>query len=221
MTREAKAILIYTAPFATWIGLQTILPATAWSYALRSAATAAVGLFCWLRGPGVCLKVTLRGVFAGLLCGVAVAVLWIVPECSDFYRTWFCWSIGSLPSESAAPSPYDPSVCGWPLTIAKLVGSAFVIAPVEEMFFRSFLYRWLQRGDFRSVPLSRFDLQSFAWTVFLFTLEHDRPLAAATAGVLYGLVAVRAGLAGAIAAHVATNFLLALHVICSGAWRFW
>ena len=158
---------------------------------------------------------------AGLLVGTLVAVLWIVPEQSGFYRTWFCWPIGSLPPLSADPSPYEPAVCGWTLTIAKLVGSAFVIAPVEEVFFRSFLYRWLQRRDFVSLPLSRFDLSAFLWTVFLFTLEHDRPLAAAAAGALYGLTAIRFGLAGAVVAHVATNLLLALHVIFSGAWAFW
>ena len=125
------------------------------------------------------------------------------------------------PPPSTAPSPYEPAVCGWALTIAKLIGSAFVIAPVEEVFFRSFLYRWLQKRDFLSVPLSRFNLSAFLWMVFLFTLEHDRPLAAAAAGALYGLAAIRFGLASAIVAHVATNLLLALYVIHQGAWAFW
>ena len=157
----------------------------------------------------------------GILVGVLVTVLWIVPEVSDFYRTWFCWPIGSLPTPSSEPSPYDPAVCGWALTIAKLIGSAFVIAPVEEVFFRSFLYRWLQQRDFLAVPLSRFDPSAFLWMVFLFTLEHDRPLAAAMAGALYGFTAIRFGLVSAIVAHVTTNLLLALHVIFSGAWAFW
>ena len=158
---------------------------------------------------------------AGLLVGVLVTVLWIVPESSSFYRTWFCWPLGSLPPAPSAPSPYDPAVCGWALTIAKLVGSAFVIAPVEEVFFRSFLYRWLQNHDFRAVPLSRFNLSAFLWTIFLFTLEHDRPLAAALAGALYGFAAIRFRLTGAITAHVTTNLLLALHVIFSHSWAFW
>ncbi len=157
----------------------------------------------------------------GLLVGVVVTVLWIAPESSGFYRTWFCWPIGSLPAASPSPSPYEPAVCGWALTVAKLIGSAFVIAPVEEVFFRSFLYRWLQKRDFRSVPLSRFNLSAFLWMVLLFTLEHDRPLAAAVAGALYGLAAIRFGLASAVVAHVTTNLLLALYVIRQNAWAFW
>jgi len=248
--RETRDIFLYAAPFATWIGLQMVLPATAWAYAARTAATALVGVGClwksrsgksaaspnWprqarpsrlgeaalspLHGPGEAALSPLR-LLGGLLVGVLVTVLWIVPEISPFYRTWFCWPLGSLPAASTAPSPYDPAVCGWALTITKLVGSAFVIAPVEEVFFRSFLYRWLQKRDFRAVPLSRFDLSAFLWMVFLFTLEHDRPLAAALAGAAYGLTAIRFGLASAIIAHVTTNLLLALHVIFSGAWAFW
>ena len=216
-----------------------VLPVTAWAYAVRAAATALVGVWCLWKGRsdksvaspngprqarpprlGEAALSPLR-FFTGLIAGVLVTVLWIVPEISPFYRTWFCWPIGSLPAASTDPSPYDPAVCGWTLTIAKLVGSAFVIAPVEEVFFRSFLYRWLQKRDFLSIPLSRFDLSAFLWMVFLFTLEHDRPLAAALAGAVYGLVAIRFGLASAIIAHVTTNLLLALHVIFSGAWAFW
>ena len=226
MKRETRDILLYTPPFATWIALQSAWPATAWAYAVRTAATAVVGLLCWqlqrVRRPlPQCATGKMHVVPIGILVGVLVTVLWIVPEVSDFYRTWFCWPIGSLPTPSSDPSPYDPAVFGWALTIAKLIGSAFVIAPVEEVFFRSFLYRWLQQRDFLAVPLSRFDLSAFLWMVFLFTLEHDRPLAAAIAGALYGFTAIRFGLVSAIMAHVTTNLLLALHVIFSGAWAFW
>ena len=234
--RETREIFRYAAPFATWIVLQTALPATAWAYAMRTVVTALVGVWClWgCRRDGRMVGSPRRGdrdadvsgkrpyqMAAGTLIGILVTVLWIVPEISLFYRTWFCWPLGSLPPAPSTPSPYDPAVCGWALTVAKLVGSAFVIAPVEEVFFRSFLYRWLQKRDFRAVPLSRFNLSAFLWMVFLFTLEHDRPLAAALAGALYGFAAIRFGLAGAITAHVTTNLLLALHVIFSHSWAFW
>ena len=236
--QETREIFRYAAPFATWIALQTALPATAGAYAVRTVATALVGIYCWhfaAGGSRSCATATgetpvvpvvgrarrARCLLLGLLIGVLVTVLWIAPECSTFYSTWFCWPIGSLPPASPDPSPYDPAVCGWALTIVKLIGSAFVIAPVEEVFFRSFLYRWLQKRDFLSIPLSRFNLSAFLWMVFLFTLEHDRPLAAAMAGALYGLAAIRFGLASAIVAHVTTNLLLALYVINRGAWAFW
>ena len=238
--RETRDIFLYAAPFVTWILFQTVLPATAGAYAVRTVATALVGVWCWHLAAGgsrsrapatgeppvvpvVGRARRARRLLLGLLVGVVVTVLWIAPECATFYRTWFCWPIGSLPPAPVSPtsSPYDPAVCGWALTIAKLIGSAFVIAPVEEVFFRSVLYRWLQKRDFLSIPLSRFNLSAFLWMVFLFTLEHDRPLAAAMAGAAYGFAAIRFGLASAVVAHVTTNLLLALYVIHHNAWAFW
>lgn len=219
MQRETRDAVLYAAPFVAWIALQMALPATAVGYAVRTGVTAAIGLACLLVLKAPCWF-PWRGVIVGLIGGLVVNVLWIAPEYSTWYRTWMELPIGELPPASG-PSPYEPSVCGWPLTIVKLIGSAFVIAPVEEVFFRSFLYRRLQARDFRAVPLSRFDLSAFLWMVFLFTLEHDRPVVAALAGAAYGLLAIRFGLGSAIVAHVVTNLMLGLHVIYRGEWWFW
>lgn len=217
-TKGKAAYLAYTMPFAAWMGLMFMLPPTALSYAVRSGVTLAVGAACLAQcrrqamqpasggaAPGRCFAYT-----AGIVAGALVCALWIL------LPTW------PLPEPAAPdPSPYSPAVCGWPLTIAKLAGSAFVIAPVEEFFFRSFLYRWLISRDFLSVPLSRFDLPAFLWTILIFSLEHDRPAAAAMTGAVYGLLAVRLGIGSSIAAHVTTNLLLGLHVIFRSAWQFW
>lgn len=220
MTLERKNILLFTAPFATWIGLQMFLPATAATYALRTGTTALVGMIALGLGGWKPSRPSAITLAMGLIGGLLVALVWIAPEYSTWYRTWLEYPIGTPPPQPTA-SPYEPATCGWTLTIVKLIGSAFVIAPVEELFFRSFLYRWLQNHNFQSVELSRFDLSAFLWMVFLFTLEHDRPLVAAFAGAAYGLLAIRFGLGSAILAHVITNLALALHVIYRGEWWFW
>ncbi len=219
--RYWKTSLPYVMPFAAWMGLMAILPPTASSYAVRTAATLLIGIVCLVFGnpstneprPGE--RHGLRGeailhVSIGILVGLAVFALWTALPSWPFAEP-----------DTQVPSPYDPGVCGWPLTIARLIGSSFVIAPVEEVFFRSFLYRRLIARDIRSVPLSRFDMSAFLWTVLLFTLEHNRPIAAAITGVAYGLLAIRFGLKSAIAAHVTTNLVLAAFVIHRGAWQFW
>ena len=220
MEHDRKAMLAHILPFAAWMGLMFILPPTALSYAIRSAATLAVGIACLLlyrsAAPAVpqtpCADSTsaTSRYLIGMLVGAVVCALWIV------LPTWpFAEPV------APDPSPYSPSVCGWTLTISKLIGSAFIIAPAEEVFFRSFLYRWLSNRDFLSMPLNRFDPSAFLWTILLFTLEHDRPLAAAITGAIYGLLAIRLGIGSAIAAHVTTNLLLGLHVIFRNAWQFW
>ena len=207
-------------PFGVWIALMTLLPATAWGYAARSAATAAaLSWACRVLKPD--WRLSPRALVWGLAAGAFVAAFWIFPESWSWYRKWLLWPVGAEPPP-VTDAPYDPAVCGWPLTIAKLVGSAFVIAPVEELFFRSFLYRRLQAREWLAVPISRFDVSAFVWTVGLFCLEHPpRFVVAAACGVVYGALAVRHGLGAAIVAHVATNLLLALHVVHHGAWAFW
>lgn len=219
MEKTTRSAILYSLPFAVWMGLMFVLPPTAESYAIRSAATLIAGIVCWIIArrdmsatasnpfrPGKAIASTA----VGLLAGLAVFALWI-------------WAPAWPYAEPVAPEslPYAPQTCGWFLTIAKLIGSAFIIAPAEELFFRSFLYRRLIARDFTAIPLSRFDLSAFVWVVFLFTLEHDRPLAAATTGVIYGLLAIRFGISSAIIAHVTTNLVLGLHVIYNNAWQFW
>ena len=212
--------MILSLPFAVWMGLMFVLPATAESYAVRSAATLATGIACWVvhrkdkstetQGASTCAGNVFVSAISGILVGLAIFALWI-------------WAPAWPYSEPVAPEglPYAPETCGWPLTIAKLVGSAFIIAPAEELFFRSFLYRKLIARDFTSISLSKFDLSAFLWVIFLFTLEHDRPIAAAITGAAYGLLAIRFGISSAIIAHITTNLVLALHVIFNNAWQFW
>lgn len=218
MENTTKSAIVYSLPFAVWMGLMFILPATAESYAIRSAATLVAGIACWMahrrnaepRHNGFSPGKACVSSAAGMAVGLAIFAIWIWTP---------AWPYGE--AVMSGPLPYAPETCGWPLTIAKLAGSAFVIAPAEELFFRSFLYRRLIARDFTSVPLSRFDLSAFLWTVLLFTLEHNRPIAAAITGAAYGLLAVRFGISSAIVAHVTTNLVLALHVICNKAWQFW
>ena len=230
MTRLKSLTLAAILPYAVWMMMLFTLPATAGQYALRSVLTAVLliaSLVCAARSFGSwgCFRPALavRSLAWGLLVGVVVCVLWIFPERFVWYRDFSLLGLLGLGGGAAeGPSPYEPAVCGWDLTIIKLLGSAFVIAPVEEIFFRSFLYRWLQHNDWTSVPLKRFEWSAFLWMVAIFALEHHTRLAAgAMAGACYGLLAIRHGLASAIIAHVTTNFLLGLYVIRFNEWLFW
>lgn len=223
MRRDA---LFAAAPYAVWMALMLALPSSAAGYAVRTCASAAVLAASWFalsRASARNSGPRLSGVGCaawGALAGIAVAVLWIAPEYSGFYRDWCV--IGDVPSPSdPQTSPYSPAECGWALTWARLAGSAFVIAPAEELFFRSFLYRRLQSPAWRDDALRRFDLSAFLWTAGLFALEHNRIVAAFVAGAVYGIVYVRRGIAAAVVAHVVTNLALAMYVVKTGAWAFW
>lgn len=212
----SRRTLLTIAPYAAWMALMLSLPATAGAYAVRTAVSA------WFLVMLIFLErvrpvPTLAQFANGLVAGILVYWLWTAPESFEWYRRWCV--LGS--SAATDPSPYDPAVCGWPLTLVRLFGSAVVIAAAEELFFRSFLYRRLQKSDWTSVDPRRLDLSAFLWTVGLFALEHDRIVVGALAGAVYGFVYIRRGLGAAVVAHAATNLALGLEVIRSGAWGYW
>ncbi len=121
-----------------------------------------------------------------------------------------------------AGSVYSPAVCGWPLTLVRLAGSAFVIAVAEEFFWRGFLCRWIQNIDFLDVDIGKFAPFAFFVTVALFGAEHTEWLMGALTGVLYGLFFLRTrDIWAAAVAHVTTNLLLGVYVLVFGAYQFW
>ena len=219
------------APFFVWLAgiAVTLLPlgfyAPAYVYAGKTAVCAALvaALRPWrfVRCGG-----TWRDVALGVLVGLAVYVLWAWPECvpwegvTAWYRRWLVMPIGGMPDYAASWCyAWDRSPA---LAAAKLVGSAFVIAPIEEFFFRGCLMRWLSQRDWQGLPLAAVGRQAFWATAIVFALEHDRFVAGLLAGLAYGGLAVRTNsLRAPIAAHVTTNLILGLHVLLADAYHFW
>jgi hypothetical protein len=104
----------------------------------------------------------------------------------------------------------------------RIAGSSLVVPPLEEVFFRSFVYRYVTKADFLSEPLGRFNARAFVITSVLFGLEHQQWLAGILCGFAYqGLVCRKKRLGDAITAHAITNFLLGVWVAWRGEWQFW
>src|SRR5204863_341892 len=73
--------------------------------------------------------------------------------------------------------------------LVRLLGSALVVPALEEVFFRSFLYRYVIKPNFLAVPLGLFNLRAFLITSVIFGFEHTQWLAGILCGFAYqGLV---------------------------------
>lgn len=146
-----------------------------------------------------------------LVIGVVVLVLWISLDAG-----WMI--VGSSPG-------YDPRVDGhidWLLVVIRIAGAALVVPVMEELFWRSFLMRWIDSPEFESVEPSQLSLKSFAITVLLFGFEHNLWLAGMVAGAAYGWLYKRhRNLWSPILAHAVTNGLLGLWVLRTGNWSYW
>jgi CAAX prenyl protease-like protein len=143
--------------------------------------------------------------------GVVVLLLWISLD-----APWMI--VGSNDG-------YDPRVDGqvdWPLAVVRIAGAALVVPVMEELFWRSFLMRWIEASDFQSVDPSQLGLKSFAITIVLFGFEHNLWLAGMVAGAVYGWLYWRyRSLWPPIIAHAVTNGLLGIWVVATGNWWFW
>jgi CAAX prenyl protease-like protein len=116
----------------------------------------------------------------------------------------------------------DHSALAWFFFGVRTLGSAIVVPPLEEVFYRSLLYRYFIRTDFQNLPFSRFHFTSFVVTSGIFAFEHYQWLAGILCGFAYqGLVIRKNRLGDAITAHGITNFLLALWICWKGDWKFW
>ncbi len=114
------------------------------------------------------------------------------------------------------------SVLAWAFAVVRLVGSTLVVPPLEEVFYRSFVYRYVAQPDFMALPLGVFRWTPLLVTSAVFGFAHDEWLAGILCGLIYqGLVLRTKRLGDAMVAHAITNFLLGLWVMGRGQWQFW
>lgn len=138
---------------------------------------------------------------------------------------WVC--IDSTLSVTGAPRGFYPNLLPEGpirilMTATRVAGAVLVVPLMEELFWRSFLLRYLIDPDFESVPLGRFTWTSFLVTTVLFGLEHHLFVAGMIAGAIYSIILYKTrSLAQCILAHAVTNLALAAYVLYTGRWYFW
>jgi uncharacterized protein len=156
---------------------------------------------------------TLAEAGLAVFVGLVVFVLWIQLD-----APWM--TIGS-PSASFLPLDAQGQLI-WPLVIVRWIGAALIVPVMEELFWRSFLMRWIQNPQFESVVPQRVALKAVVLSTFVFTLAHTLWLAAIIAGLAYAWLYVRTGkLWAPVIAHAVTNGALGVWVVATGRWSFW
>ncbi|SHH14411.1 CAAX prenyl protease-related protein [Massilia sp. CF038] len=183
-----------------------------WLYPVKTVAVLATLALFWrhyteLHWP--------RPSAAWAACSVAVGLLvfflWI-----NLTASWML--IGT-------PGGYDPRSNGQLealLVVVRIAGAALVVPVMEELFWRSFLLRWLDQLDFQAVEPARISLRSVAIAAVLFGFEHNLWLAGIVAGLAYSWLYMRSrSLWTAVIAHAVTNGVLGIWVVMTSNWSFW
>jgi len=150
-----------------------------------------------------------------LIAGVAVFVIWVGLD-------------GHFPMLSH-PGSFNPvrtygegSVMAMVFIAVRILGSSLVVPPLEEIFYRSFIYRYLIKSDFLQVPLNRLDWRAFLIASVAFGIGHYEWLPGILCAFTYQWLVIRKNRLGdAITAHAITNFLLGIWVVTRDAYIFW
>jgi membrane protease YdiL (CAAX protease family) len=177
--------------------------------------------------------------WAAVVAGVAVFAAWVgldgwYPRTDVLYSEHICPLLKTLglkkeciaAAPSAAWNPHQTfgadSALAWLFIVVRILGSSLVVPPLEEVFYRSFVYRYIASKEFLSVPLSKFLPVPFVITALIFGFVHKEWLAGIFCACAYqGLVIWKGRLGDAMTAHAITNFLLGLWIVWRGAWHFW
>ncbi len=174
----------------------------------------------------------MRWAFSWEAVGVGVLVFGIWVGLDPFYpkqdELLFRLGLGKDPAE-ATPVVWNPfvafgagSLMGWFFVLVRTVGSTALVPMLEEVFYRSFLYRYLISPEFQRVPMNRLHGVSMALTAGIFAFTHHQWLAGILCGVAYQWLVIRKNRIGdAMTAHAITNLLLAAWVVVRGDWKFW
>jgi uncharacterized protein len=104
----------------------------------------------------------------------------------------------------------------------RIIGSSLVVPPMEEVFYRSFIYRYFISSDFLKIPLNRFEWLAFIVTGVVFGAGHYEWLPGILCAFAYQWLVLRKNRLGdAMTAHAITNFLLGIWVVTRDAYIFW
>jgi len=164
-----------------------------------------------------------------VVVGVGIFALWVGVSGEWTMQNSLWVKMGIAHAPKSPPMSWNPvqqfgtgSGLAWLFIVTRIAGSALVVPPLEEVFYRSFLYRYIARQNFLEVPLNRFLPGPFLVTALLFGFAHNEWLAGIVCGAAYQWLVLRKNRLGdAMTAHAITNFLLGLWVVGRGAWIFW
>ena len=213
-------------PFAVFIGFIALQSAagerllsmgmdTGWFYPARTIVVALLLLAFWRHYSELhdFAGVTGQRILVAFAAGVGVFLLWINLD--------FSWAALGKPS-AFDPTLPDGSGLAWGFVSFRLLGLAVVVPVMEELFWRSFLLRWVDKQDFLASDPRKVSLRAVILCSLLFASEHNLWLAGLLAGLVYSLVYMRGGnLWLPIISHATTNAVLGWWILTNKQWQFW
>ena len=181
-------------------------------YGIRTVAVLALLIAFWGHYGELRSRVATAGDWAlAIVLGLVIFVLWINLDVRPL-------ALGRAPG-------FDPRSGGaidWRLALTRVAGAVLIVPLMEELFWRSFVMRWIKHPRFLEIAPAHVGLKALAVSSALFAVEHHLWFAGLLAGLAYGWLYMRAAnLWVPIVSHAVTNAMLGSWVLYTGRWEFW
>lgn len=185
-----------------------------WLYALRVGGTALI--LCWFWKDYSELNdsayLTKKELLLSILVGFLVFVLWIKLD----------WPWMTLGKGTTYTPTLENGDLNWMMIATRWAGAALVVSLMEELFWRSFLMRWIDQQDFLAVSPALVSVRALVISSVVFASEHTFWFAGLIAGLVYGWLYMKTSkLWAPVLAHGVTNGVLGIWVVYTRQWNFW
>ena len=196
-----------SGPDPVWYGL---------AYALKVALVGLAAWACRSSWRDLAPRPGLGGWVLAIGLGFALAALWVGLD--GHYPP-----IGGLGKRTGFDPHTLPRPGRMPFLVVRLVGLVALVPLVEELFWRSFLMRWLIDQDFKKVPIGRVTPVAAAVTTALFVSAHPAEwLPALVCGLSWAWLLHRTkSVAACVVSHMAANLGLGIYILSTRDWHFW
>lgn len=216
--KQNTAWLPYVAPIALFIALSMLeeraRDAYVWLY-IAKILIVSIALIVF-RSAWRDIRLDTRVILPAALVGLAVLAEWILLD---------KWIPVPRLSARVAFNPYQSisdDATRILFLVVRLYGLVILVPVMEELFWRSFLLRFLTQHDWVALPVGAFSRNAF-WIVAVgFALTHPEWLVAFICAIAYGLLLWKTrSLFACVVAHAVTNLGLGIYVLMTEDWVYW
>jgi len=183
------------------------------AYLVKAVIVTTALLLC--RAPLQEIRFDGKYLVPSILVGVAVFVVWVgIDEVIDYPR---------LGSRSAFDANQLRGGFWWPVFLAVRIYGLVVMVPImEEIFWRSFLLRYLTDHNFTRLQVGTFSAFALWVMVAASAIAHPEWPVAIVASLAFAFWLKRTrNLFAAIVAHATGNAALGGFVLATGKWQYW
>jgi CAAX prenyl protease-like protein len=163
------------------------------------------------------IKVDAKWIFPSIAIGVALCAVWIGIEKYISYPHFLGERTAFNPFERIENEGLRAAFFGF-----RFFGLVLLVPLMEEIFWRSFLLRFITKPDFLSLRVGEFSTNALLIASALFALAHPEWLPAAIFALAISLwLRHTKSLFAAIVVHLVTNLALGIWVVTQRDWIFW